>query len=373
MVTMKNYLTFGGLKSNDHFVWISGEGTYGAPRRDVEYVSVPGRNGNLIIDNGRWENIEVTYPAFIPGDFDSHMNDFRMAMCKKLGYQRLEDTYHPDEFRMASFSEGIQTDMRQWNRSGAFDLVFNCKPQRFLKSGETPLQFIPLTLVGNEVRTGFIPVTSGELTWRVSCAAGESITMVVTTYNVNGVQLETGTYTVSDGSTYRWNFPTPSVARYFKATFSPVNNIDDFSVTYTGKTIINGEITDLNAISARKTTITNPTGYPAKPMIECFSNTLPYISITNINGDERYYYDFHSNQTPAKHFWMDCDLQYLYDADKNNLTSYLFLTTAESAAGKGLVFPELSGETIEIEMYSAAQVFSDGEGILLIYPRWWKL
>lgn len=44
----------------EHFV-ISGYGTYGAPERDVEAVAVPGRNGDLIFDNGRFTNAEVYY------------------------------------------------------------------------------------------------------------------------------------------------------------------------------------------------------------------------------------------------------------------------------------------------------------------------
>lgn len=44
----------------EHFV-ISGYGTYGAPERDVSMVSIPGRNGDLVFDNGRFTNAEVYY------------------------------------------------------------------------------------------------------------------------------------------------------------------------------------------------------------------------------------------------------------------------------------------------------------------------
>lgn len=57
----------------EHFV-ISGYGTYGAPERDVEMVAIPGRNGDLIFDNGRFTNAEVYYDIGwargFGGDFD---------------------------------------------------------------------------------------------------------------------------------------------------------------------------------------------------------------------------------------------------------------------------------------------------------------
>ena len=59
------YLTFNGKNSAEFGVWISGGGTYNAPARDVEMVSVPGRNGDISYDNGRFQNVAVTYPAFI--------------------------------------------------------------------------------------------------------------------------------------------------------------------------------------------------------------------------------------------------------------------------------------------------------------------
>ena len=58
-------LIFNGQDLADFGVHISGEGTFNAPTRAVEEQIVPGRNGTLIIDGGRWENIMVTYPAYI--------------------------------------------------------------------------------------------------------------------------------------------------------------------------------------------------------------------------------------------------------------------------------------------------------------------
>lgn len=138
--TFKN-LTFGGVNSADYGVYISGEGVYNAPARAVELTQIPGRNGAIPVDLGRWENIEITYPCGMFGsdqtDFAANYSDFINAIASQKGYQRLEDTYHPDEFRQALFVSGVETKPIGFGQAGEFELVFNCKPQRFLKSGET--------------------------------------------------------------------------------------------------------------------------------------------------------------------------------------------------------------------------------------------
>lgn len=136
-----NYFTFGGIKSSDYGIYISGEGVFNAPKRDVEKYSIPGRNGDFILDKGRFENIEVRYPVFNYeknlSDFETKLSNFRNALASKKGYQRLTDTFHTDEYRMAAFVEGVEVIPVKYNTASEFEIVFNCKPQRFLTSGET--------------------------------------------------------------------------------------------------------------------------------------------------------------------------------------------------------------------------------------------
>ena len=134
---MRNYFTFAGHDSRDYGVYISGSGTFDAPQRVYEMISVPGRNGDLVGAERRLENIEVTYPAFVYADFKQNMAALKGMLLSQIGYQRLEDTYHPDEFRLALYSGGMTVEPTGRNDAGQFDLTFTCKPQRYLKSGET--------------------------------------------------------------------------------------------------------------------------------------------------------------------------------------------------------------------------------------------
>lgn len=137
---MRNYLIFGGVNSANYGIYITGSGVYDAPERVVERVAVPGRNGALVIDQDRYENISVEYPAFAFGksrkEFQDKIDAFRNAIASQIGYKRLEDSYHPEEYRMATYAEGLKVDVGPYGGSGRFTLKFNCKPQRFLRDGE---------------------------------------------------------------------------------------------------------------------------------------------------------------------------------------------------------------------------------------------
>lgn len=164
---MNNFI-FNNEKSSDYGIYISGGGTFNFPERDVGKVSVEGRNGDLIIDNGRFKNIAITYPAFIRSKFKKNIDVARMWLLKDSGYHRLEDTYHPEIFRMARFVSPTNFTTRFLNLSGECDLVFDCKPQRFLKIGETPIETTEKIIMKNPTPYEALPVirvygTSGTL------------------------------------------------------------------------------------------------------------------------------------------------------------------------------------------------------------------
>lgn len=185
-----NYIVFGGVDSRDYGIYISGEGVFNAPEKDVEAISVPGRNGDLLIDRGRFLNIQVTYPGFnYESDlstFAARLRAFRSALASQVGYQTLEDSFHPDEFRMATFRSGLDINPVMYNTASKFDIVFDCKPQRFLTSGEeeitvtsgdtltnpSPFESLPLIEV-----TGTGTLTVGDVVITIDGEAGQVITL----------------------------------------------------------------------------------------------------------------------------------------------------------------------------------------------------
>lgn len=138
-VIQKN-LYVDGINLANYGLYVTGQSVYNAPQRDVELVAIPGRNGDYIIDNGRFQNIEVTYPAGLredTTDFATRVAEIRNILASRHRYVRIEDDYNPDEYREGMFVSGLEVTPACHNIAGEFELVFNCKPQRFLKSGET--------------------------------------------------------------------------------------------------------------------------------------------------------------------------------------------------------------------------------------------
>lgn len=137
---MKDFLIFNGISSADFGCYVANVNQFDAPARDVESVEVPGLNGALTIDNGRYLNMSMSYSMYVRNDIKTKIMGFRNALAKNRGYQRLEDSYNPTEFYLARYTDGFE--VKQSDRYGAgFSISFDRKPQRFLKSGEEVLTF----------------------------------------------------------------------------------------------------------------------------------------------------------------------------------------------------------------------------------------
>lgn len=146
---MRHFFELDGRKSSEYGLYISGSGTFDSPERDYEVFSVPGRSGDLIYDNNRYSNVTLRYPAFINRRFQGNVALIKQWLLNAAGYRRLEDSYHPEEYRMAVYSGRIEFDVRTLNTSGETTLQFNCYPQRYLKTGEDAIEITESAVLQN--------------------------------------------------------------------------------------------------------------------------------------------------------------------------------------------------------------------------------
>lgn len=153
-----NYFTYNGRMSSDFNLWISGSGTFNTPVREVESISVPGRNGDLHIDNGKFANIPITYPAFISQDFSANFDAMKAFMLSQRGYKELTDSYDPGHFRRASYVGPLDPQMITLNRAGEFEIVFDCDPRRFLKSGNRSVEITSGSTIKNPTYYTALPL-----------------------------------------------------------------------------------------------------------------------------------------------------------------------------------------------------------------------
>ena len=145
---MRNTFTFGGVSSDSLGLHIEYCPEQNRPARKMERYSVPGRNGDIIVAQDAWENIEQSYDIW---GGNGTINDatavgYSLAdwLFSKNGYQRLEDTYDTQHYRLAFF-EGPYDFQSVLRRRGRATITFSCDPRRFLLSGETAV-----TLTGTD-------------------------------------------------------------------------------------------------------------------------------------------------------------------------------------------------------------------------------
>lgn len=185
-------LTFNGTSARSLGVFVSGAGSYSAAALDFTQYQIPGRNGDLIIPNGRYQNIQITYPAFIPGKLPEKVQAVRNWIRSATSYARITDTYDTAHFR-----EGFGVDIQEFapvrNEGANFQILFECKPQRFLISGQTaqtistgavvanPTQFtaLPLIQFANPTSSARITVTNSAGTFVLTATRARTGTVLV--------------------------------------------------------------------------------------------------------------------------------------------------------------------------------------------------
>ena len=134
---MRNYLIYNGIASDSFDLYLGGQASFNAPKRKFTKVKVPGRNGDIIIDqNCSFENINVPYNIVGMNNFKEKTTEIKEWLASSTRYCRIEDTYDPTVFRMGMIVSDISFTMKRLNQTGKAKIVFDCKPQRFLISGE---------------------------------------------------------------------------------------------------------------------------------------------------------------------------------------------------------------------------------------------
>lgn len=237
---------FDGIDSKGFGVYITGSAVYNAPEREIEEIEIPGRNGSYMLDRGRFHNVTVTYPAGMYAkdgeDFADGIRKLRNALSSRRGYCKLIDEYNPLEYRMAVYKGGLDVDptaVNGDNKAAQFDIVFECKPQRYLIQGDEPVAvssggklynptmfeahplleidgYGTITINGEEV------VLHNEPVGRVQLGGGTSYKNTIT-YQFDQSQFNTGDFiTVPD---YRRTFQFDMVKPYGSG------EIVDFQVT----------------------------------------------------------------------------------------------------------------------------------------------
>lgn len=139
---MADYFSFDGVRSSTYLARVFPTETMTqAPARIYDTISVPGRSGQLLIDRKAYDNVIIEYDVVISGDQDfTQLTALRNFLASRSGYKRLQDSFDTEHYRMAAYMEPFNM-LADWasKKRGRGTISFNCKPQRYLHSGLTPV------------------------------------------------------------------------------------------------------------------------------------------------------------------------------------------------------------------------------------------
>lgn len=135
-------IVYDGVSSTDYGIVVSEAPSFDKPQRKSSAFNVPGRNGSVLFQEDAYNDVTRSYRVFLTDNARNNLNEvvnrFTDWLYSVRGYQRLEDSFEPDIFRLAYFSGG-QNFSNEMMQAGETTLQFTCRPERFFKSGETEI------------------------------------------------------------------------------------------------------------------------------------------------------------------------------------------------------------------------------------------
>lgn len=142
---MLHSFTFNGRDSREFGLYIAKKQSYDKPSRDMSFQAVPGRNGDIIIDNGGYNNLDVTlglrlFVKQIAPEWGNH--DFAEAYKKVVDWLMVEpnyyeytDTYDPDYYRLGCIKSGIKVTQKRYDVVD-LSLSLSFKPYKYRMHSE---------------------------------------------------------------------------------------------------------------------------------------------------------------------------------------------------------------------------------------------
>jgi len=138
-----NWFNYKGVSSLDNGIIIKSKQTHNGAGRDVTYQSIPGRSGDLIIDNNRFLNVLVSYTVEILENEAYSLPELTRKikgwLLSDVGYFRLYDSYDSKYFRLAACTDELDISEDVYG-IGNCTIAFNCKPFKYAFDGQNNIK-----------------------------------------------------------------------------------------------------------------------------------------------------------------------------------------------------------------------------------------
>lgn len=204
----KYFFTLDGKSSLDYSIQLQAPIQFPVASKKYDSFEVPGRNGSLHVDTGKYSEIEATAKCFVLGENAGAKMRSAVMWLMQRTTRRLETKEDPDAFRLCRVLSGYDTEVRMGALS-VFDVTFLSGPERWIKTGETSVDVASGQTLTNDWMPSLplIRITgsgSGELVVGGSTIAidnmGDGITIDCDTQNAyNDAENKNGSIKVAGG------------------------------------------------------------------------------------------------------------------------------------------------------------------------------
>jgi len=167
--------TYKGIKSKDMHLRVLNDISFASPKRDVNIIQVPGRDGDIIMDNGRFESVIRSIPCRLEAptgtDVEELINKINNWLINDAGFHPFTWENDPD-FRYLARVEGDVVSQRILSHYGKAVIDFRIHPIKCLESSLTEKEIthgtnlenpfsIPAKPLIRIIGTGDITITIG--------------------------------------------------------------------------------------------------------------------------------------------------------------------------------------------------------------------
>ena len=365
---MRSTIFFNGKSSADFGLIVEyfPESVHAARRGEL--IPIPGRNGVIVREDGAFDTYTQQYQVWFRNtmgrDTYQKARDVAEWLLSASGFCRLEDTYEPEHFRLARFVGPLSVETVLRNH-GRVTLEFDVQPQRYLKSGETPLTFSGGTTstVTNPTQFEARPL----LKFTDTSTTPDYVTQTLTMNNNRFIDSAGNVVGVSSGSPWYGNMVSSAVSCSGKANARITGNgyafRDSNGATRSGWFRASTQQTFSGLVVAvpswATSIIVSRSRVGAASLALQDPRPNPGASAVTINGIT-INLDFSEHDT----IYLDCDLHDAHYSDGSNANK---MVSFASSVTEYPTFPGLSpGENSIIPNDGAILDFE-------LTPRWWVL
>lgn len=175
-------IIFNGKSSLDFGIVVERVPNMNRPARKFDKFSVPGRSGDIIQQYDAWENITVSYDIWFT---NNHYKDlYAPAKAREIsawlygadGYARIEDSFEPDYYRLGYFEGPLDIELMLL-KFGRCTITFNCRPERYLKTGDIWQQHSSTFVITNPTHFDAKPLIKvyGPFEWGLISVQGNTL------------------------------------------------------------------------------------------------------------------------------------------------------------------------------------------------------